>query len=474
MRRVGVLFAAALVVALLARPAVVRAEDCAGLIAGSAAVAPPAEVLSACAPQIEALADDGKAGAIALRGHLRALGIAGKASKRDARRDFRAAAEAGDHAAKVALADLLLGRLTAGEEERLEAARLLGEAARAGVPEAVLRIEELVEDGRIERPAGFGASMSALAAAGNAEAKLRLARQELARTSAASEEALTLLRSAADIGNLEALALLGAVEVARGNTEPGRELLKNAAEAGNADARFLLGTMALAAGDVARGLDRLEAAASAGHVGALHRLGEMYARGESVPKNMARAADHWFAAVRGGDDASLIRLMDNFDRLNRADQLTLNGSYRAPETLTTEQGLLLFANWNLREVQRAIEGTEIAAPLNAYRDAMDAFQKLSRIADDQQLRRQAGERAERMAARFGDFRAHMKSQRRARELQAWLTVGAGILAILSLAPEHNAPAAGSTDFDPCRGINGIGWYGPKYANMAAIGGCRPY
>lgn len=461
---------------LVLSQAAAASTSCDGLLSAPDSSLPSEADLRSCSAVIMGQPETDRTAT--LKGMLAENGIGVKRSKRSARLYYESAAEGGYGPAQFLLAQLMISRLGVDQDDYDVAGGLLVSSGENGVSDAIVLLNELIAQGKIsaEMAASNTQMLAEEAKAGNTAAQVQVALQ-LLQENGASAQAANWLREAATSGNAEAQFYLGQLIRAhpdlRRSDENSIDLLSAAARAGHAGALTEIGALRVREKNYAEGLKLLNHSARLHNSQALRLLGQMYFDGTGVTRNTRKGADFWFQAAQMGDDASRLKLLYNFDRLDREDQLIFNASFRSEHTYTTDLGLLLFANYNMSVVNRGLAGEYIKGELGRYHDAMGAYTILAR-SEDPNYSEKAAQISSRMRAEYDGYKAGLKDRRRQREISIWVGLGVGVLALLSMGGNGEYNKNAGVTFDPCAGINGIGYYGLRYANMAAIAGCNPY
>ncbi|KAH3762223.1 sel1 repeat family protein [Pelomyxa schiedti] len=118
-------------------------------------------------------------------------------------------------------------------------------------------------------------------------------------------KAVSLYQRAADVGDSEAMYLLGGLYRSNGVEKDAITLIQKAADAGNSEAMFQLGIVSQngdgVAKDPRRAVTLFQRAADAGHSGAMYSLGKCYKYGSGVEKNVKMAVSLYQRATDAGN-----------------------------------------------------------------------------------------------------------------------------------------------------------------------------
>ena len=457
-------------------PQDVLAADCVRLLSNPESAIPSKADLGSCAGTILDQPDSDRV--VTLQGMLALEGIGVKRSKRAARQLFERAAQNDYGPAQHLLAQLILNRLGVDAEDYEEAGRLLQSAGSSGVPDAVILLGQLISSGKVSaQVAEIGTrDLVQSAKSGNPAAQVQLALLML-QDNNVSPQAAVWLREAAKNENADAQFYLGQLIRSHPNLrrtgERAEILFAQAARAGHAASIYELGVVQLGENAYADALSYFTRAAQLGNTQAYRMLGQMHFEGKGIARDPRKAAAYWFRAAQDGDDAARLQLLYNFDSLSHEDQLVFNATYNAAQSYATPTGLVLFANHNMDIVQRGLTGEYIKGELSRYHDAMSAYGILAQSGDPRYATN-AKQINARMEAQYDTYVAGLKDRRQQRKTAIWLGLGVGVLALLSLGGGGEYQASNGVTFDPCAGIDGLGWYGGHYAGMAAVTGCKPY
>ena len=460
--------------------------NCTSLIEGfSTRIAlPNDELLLRCLPAIQSGAEAGNIKAVVVKGYMSGRGVGMKRSARNARKAFELGSKAGLPVADYLLGSFYIGRLGARLDDFLKAENLLKKAIKAGELSASTALAELYRSGKLgdksvdEIDQLFQQSPTTDTVALVGRAKLLMIAQGAERD---VEKALNLFKQAAVLGNHEAQFRFGVYWMARkgGMREQAQALdfLKQAAAADYHPAQYWLGVFQLSSqnkAEQAGGLQLVRLAAKAGNAEALNSLGDFYFRGEHVPANFGFAKQFWFKAAQAGSDPAKLSLLYQYEKLSHDEVLRLNGAYSYAQAFTTDIGLVMLGNYYLARVQRGQNGEYIKSEYTDYWYARDAF-TLAAKSPIEAIAKPAATIATKLRRNADAFKKDLKARRQQRKTQFWIGAAVTGIAILSLFG-RNAPnyAPGTTPFDPCAGINGLGLFGSSWGGAAAAAGCRPF
>ena len=240
----------------------------------------------------------------------------------EVREDLRAAAEAGDSAAALALARSLFN--DPDPEKQAEGVGYLERAAEAGAREAIEQLGELYADGGygvVPDPAKARETYERAVKAGSLEALASLG-QLLLNTDFSAEgqkRGLEMLEQAAEAGQVAAANRLAEIYLGGLGVDPDVEkalhyygvgLINDSegAVVGLGDA-LRTGTRQLAPNPKVA-MDLFQRAADKGEAGAMRRIASMYLNGEAVAQDVVRAEQMLTELAEAGDAQSFVDLGD--------------------------------------------------------------------------------------------------------------------------------------------------------------------
>jgi|GEM_PF-6016670 len=395
--------------------------------------------LGNCRQKINDQAAEGDVPALILKSQISLRGIGEKVSRRNARISLEAAEAKGSALAKRLLADILITKLGADEEDYLEAETLFLNAARLGDSKAATKLGQLYVSGKVPGKSASDVQAIFETTGGNddyallSRAKLLLSRSD---ASAKLAQIIDLLQQASNLGNTEASFLFAMLNLNNeGYSSIGKpelsSLLCRSADEGHAPAMYECAKRRFTIGETGKAVEMLELAANTGHAESIEFLAEHMSK-----TNFDRAKKLWFRAATLGSDVAKLALIYRFDSLTRDEQLNVNGAFAYPAAFTTDLGRIMLGNHYLAIVEKGRKGTYIKGEHWYYENALQAFSMVAN-SQNKDLADKARLIANELRSQQDAYEKGLQTRRFQRRVEFWAGVAAITYKILQLSGNNS-------------------------------------